>query len=316
MKLRTRYGVLSGCIGVESDADGNVTACSFEEENRIALPCGTLIPRWGEENVRRKAIASVRFFPGGALRRVALESQTPVRTPLGPLPAELVTFYEDGALQRVFPLNGKLSGYWSEQDEAKLAVPVPFRFPFGSFSVKIVSVHFYRSGKIRSITFFPGEQAVLQTPAGPAAVRIGFSLYEDGALRSAEPAQPVLLRTPIGGIRAFDPGAVGIHADNGSLRFTKEGRIRTVTAYGQKVEIRRAGLPPETVAPLVRPSPLDETKTIVIPVSIRFEAGRVLLDNGSPHRYPLSECSFSVLPAERSASCADCSLCGKCGSPP
>ena len=42
--------------------------------------------------------------------------------------AEQVSFYESGALKRIFPLNGTLSGYWTQEDEAKLATPLTLVF--------------------------------------------------------------------------------------------------------------------------------------------------------------------------------------------
>ena len=45
--------------------------------------------------------------------------------------AELVTFHADGSLRRVFPLNGKLSGYWTEADEGALAKAMELSTPLG-----------------------------------------------------------------------------------------------------------------------------------------------------------------------------------------
>lgn len=318
MELRTRYGKLSGCSNVEYDTDGWVKGCCFEEENKIPLECGTLIPHYGEENVRTKFTQTAAFYPNGALRRIALENQTEVQTPIGPFPAELLTFYENGAIQRIFPLNGKLSGYWSERDESNLAVPFRFKFYFGSFSAKIISIHFYENGNIQSITLFPGEEISILTPVGTIPVRTGFSLYDNGTLKSAEPSRPVSIPTRIGKINAFDTGMIGIHADTNSLQFSETGEVTGITTSNQEIVVQREGQPLERIAPIVKPSPLDENEVITIPITIQFEENTVVLTNETKHVYAVESSAFTILQSQDSAcpSCTDCSICGKCAFPP
>ena len=71
------------------------------------------------------------FHESGRLKCLPLETQTIVATPAGDIPAEMLTFHPDGSLSRIFPLNGKLSGYWSQDDEAKLAAPLTMLTPVG-----------------------------------------------------------------------------------------------------------------------------------------------------------------------------------------
>lgn len=314
MELRTRYGKLSGCINVEYNEDNGIKGCCFEEENKLFLECGTLIPQYGEETVRKKFIQTVSFYPSGTLWRIALQQQTEVQTPIGEFPAELLTFYTDGSIKRIFPLNGKLTGYWSEQDETALAFPFHFEFDFGSFSAKIISIHFYQSGEIKSITLFPGEVITLQTPVGKMSVRTGFSLYESGKLKSVEPAQPSLVNTQIGKIMAFHIDAIGVHADKNSLEFSENGEVTQIVTSSDKIIVQTKGIPLTSIAPIRKPSPLDESEFITIPVKIRFKGETVSLSNEKDHSYSLSTSAFTVIqnPIAACSSCSDCSICGLC----
>ena len=86
--------------------------------------------------------------------------------PLGAIPAELVTFYEDGQLDGVFPLNGHIGFGWTEAEELKLARPFTFSFSFGEVTAKIINVRFYPTGEVKSLTLWSGETVKLTTPAG------------------------------------------------------------------------------------------------------------------------------------------------------
>lgn len=136
---------------------------------------------------------------------VSLEEQQNILTPIGEFPAELVTFYDTGELKRIFPLDGKISGFGSEEDERTLHVPFSFSFDFSEFTALLSSLCFYRSRAIRSIPLFPGEVISVRTPlGGEIRVRNGFSLYESRRLESAEPAVPTPVLTPIGLITTYD----------------------------------------------------------------------------------------------------------------
>lgn len=317
MDFQTKYGNLSGCIDPEYYAGGSMKNCGLTERNELPLECGTLVPQYSEAEVRRKRIKSIGFYPNGSVQRIALEKQTEVLTPIGEFPAELLTFYENGSIKRIFPLNGKISAYWSETDEGKLAVPMCFEFDFGNFSAKIISVHFYPGGEIQSVTLFPGEVISLRTPVGNVSVRTGFSLYESGGLKSVEPASPVLVPTKIGKLTAYDCGAIGIHADENSLKFSESGEITGITTSTEKIIVQREGIPLTSVAPITKPSPLDENEFITIPVTVRLENGIVSLTGDQEDTFPLETSAFTVIQRQNTActSCSDCSICGQCGMP-
>ncbi|MVB11212.1 hypothetical protein CAFE_19200 [Caprobacter fermentans] len=313
MEIDTRYGRLAGCFDEEFYSGGTLKSCSFECENHVETGCGTLIPRFGPENARRKYGKAVGFYPDGAIKRVVLEKQAGVISPIGEFPAELVTFYENGSVCRVFPLNGKISGFWSEADEEKLAVPLHFSFDFGEFSAKMISIHFYPGGSIQSITLFPCERITLQTPLGKVKIRGGFSLYEDGRLQSMEPAEPTPVTTPIGVLHAFDSNPVVVTADRNSLCLEPGGSVARLSTVTDEIIVQLPDARLERVLPLKKTNPLDDETTVTLPVQVEFQDGGVRLTCEKVHRYSLAECAFTILHVPYVAGFSPCSGCSGCG---
>lgn len=229
-KLLTPYGVFAGVVSTDYDEEGGIESITLDEKNVIVTHAGELIPFYGAETPRRKYKPAVTFHKNGMIRSVTLEEQQEVVTPIGTLPAELVTFYDTGELKRVFPLDGKISGFWSEEEEAALNIPLRFEFDFTSFTAIISGICFYKSGSIKSITLWPKEQIDITLPAiGAIKVRNGFSLYESGALESLEPAVPTKIMTPAGEKKVYDRHAVGVNADSNALTFDEEGNVTGFT---------------------------------------------------------------------------------------
>jgi hypothetical protein len=311
MEIGTQYGTLHECCGEEFYEDGALKECNFDAENRLETEYGILVPRCGPENVRSKYGKAIGFYPNGRLRRIALQNTTGVKSPIGEFPAELLTFYEDGALCRIFPLNGKITGFWTEEDEEKLAVPLHFSFAFGDFTAKIISVHFYPGGNIQSITLFPKERITVRLPFGKIRVRTGFSLYEDGALQSLEPAEPTPVPTPIGTLHAFDCSPIGITADLNSLRLEPDGAVSRLSTVTDKIIVQTPDAQLETVAPAQIPNPSDDESSFTLPVKAEFSPGIVRFSCEKRSSYRLSECAFSILsvPYESSFGCSGCSGC-------
>ena len=301
--------------------DGNaVMSCMLDEANTLETVCGTLIPKW-QEDVRKKGIPSLTFHHDGILKSIALETQTLVSTPLGKLPAEFLTFYPGGELRRIFPTNGKLTAYWSEEEEAALCPTLSFALHCGAFRAKVTSIHFYPGGALRSMSFWPGETVVLRAFQGFMPTRIGFSLYENGSLESVEPPYPMAIDTPIGAISAFDPDALGVHGDSNSLAYNPDGSLRSIKTAGSKIEIITPERKSIYFSPTLRQDSLLDDSTVVVPVSISFTPESVTLENGVTRQtFSLSDCCFRIFAADsaiaagaRLMSCGDCSTCNHCG---
>jgi hypothetical protein len=178
------------------------------------------------------------------------------------------SYYEDGSLNSVFPLNGQIGFGWSEEDEGKLAPRHSFALSVGTITIKLNGIRFYPGGAIKSILFWLGETAFITTPAGDFPARIGLRFYEDGRLESFEPAVPITLNTPISPIPAYNMNALGLDADFNSVRFdTGENLIHSATSGDIIVNNPDSGR--SRIASLARHG-LTEDQMIRLPISLSF----------------------------------------------
>ncbi len=237
----------------------------------VDTPCGPLVPRAGEGTGRSRTGNPVARYKNGAIKSIALESQTIVPTPLGPLPAEALTFYENGALKRVFPLNGKISGFWTEENERALTRELDVALPIGRVAKRFICFHFYPDGRVRSVTLWPGERVDVTTPCGRLSARVGIAFYASGAVRSLEPASEQPVRTPIGWMTAYDGSASGITGDENSLAFREDGTLVTLATCSCAVTVTAADGTRKTYTPVLR---CDEP----VPVRLSFTDGRVVFN--------------------------------------
>jgi len=314
------YEDLHGVTSRITAGVGKVESCVLGEPNTVESVCGPLTPKW-QEDIRKKEIPSLSFYPTGRLKSVALEGQTTIITPIGELPAEFVTFYPAGEIRRVFPCNGKLSAYWTEEDEAALCPAIHFALNCGAFNAKVTAIHFFRSGALRSVSFWPNETVILRAFQGFMPTRIGFSLYENGEIESMEPPYPISIATPIGNISAYDPYAVGVHGESNSLSFNKGGTMRSITTVNSKIEIITPDRQSVFFGPTLRPDPILDDHVIIVPVQILFSPDSVTLENGiGKQTFSLIDCCFRIFTSESTpiieandSNCGDCSTCNLCG---
>ena len=322
LALETKYGSMAGVSKFDTYADGEPRDCVLVKENKLETPYGILTPQYSEKDMyerQKKDRSSVKFYKNGNNKSIALESQTIIQTPCGDYKAELLNFYEDGSLKRFFPLNGKITGYWTEEDEGALAEEMTLPTKKGRFTGKIMSVLFYPSGEIRSVTLWPGERVVLETPIGSVMIRNGFSLYESGELKSVEPFGHTKVETQIGELMAYDPEAMGIHADANSLVFSETDKVIALTTSLSGVLVTsEMGLTKRYEAREVE-SYVDETETILLPLKVFFEEDGVILDNGEEEKLDFATNDFLIYRSDLvpkgggcSSGCASCS--SSCGS--
>ncbi|MDR3154430.1 MAG: hypothetical protein LBW85_09230 [Deltaproteobacteria bacterium] len=272
--LQTPAGRLAGAGALERYPNGALRGVILLERNEVSVPgLGTFTPSYRHGDARSKRAHSVFFYPSGRLKGLRLDRQAALRLPsVGAVPAEKLTFYESGAVKRVFPLDGRISGYWTERDERSLAEPLSLSLPCGEFSCLVSSLRFHESGAVSSVTLWPGENVEIAAGGRLYRVRIGFSLDEAGNLSSLEPARPTLVPTPLGELEAFDPEAVGIVADRNSLELDPSGGV---TALKSLAVLEAAGPPLLRIAPLSGPHPLDDGRLRHFPLTFRFGEGSV-----------------------------------------
>lgn len=313
--IQTSYGVFGGVSGISTYPGGELESLRLSERNVIMTEIGELIPAY-RENSRRKNKASVEFDRQGLVVGVTLEEQQEVNTPIGELPAERVKFYSTGELKRLFILDGQISGFWSEEDERKLNIPLSFDLGFTLFQAMLNGICFYRDGGIRSITLYPGERIAVTTPLGEVETGVGLSLYETGMLCSVEPLNPVLIETPIGRLTAFDVNQNGLNADSNSLVFTEDGRIGGLVTCDNLIHVQTEDGVMETMMPKVKAHPLYDDAMMVEGMKLVFDyqTDTVAIDD---HIFHMSMCGFTVAPYMRPGvrctpeDCASCSICNK-----
>ncbi|WP_110955329.1 hypothetical protein [Anaerosinus massiliensis] len=308
MDIATNYGTLLDCTREEYHPNGILAGCILQEKNIVKTTVGDLVPQYHYDDLRRKYINSLTFYESGDLKSISLEVSTQIQTPIGKFPAEFLTFYPTGAIKRLFPLNGKLSGYWSENQENELTMPFDFDFKFAKFTAKIISLYFYETGKLCSLTLHPSEVIDLTTPVGTIAVKTGFSLDQHGNLTSVEPASPTPIATPIGKVHAFDPQSIGIHADRNSLQFNETGDIASIKTIDQFTITTKETI--DFIKPIEKIKPLDDHDTIRLPLTLTFTDTDVMITNSTEHRYPLSDSKVTIMPTKCTSS--NCDSCGQC----
>ncbi|MCJ2163487.1 MULTISPECIES: hypothetical protein [unclassified Pseudodesulfovibrio] len=253
----------------------------------ISTQYGDLIPQHTDDDLRKREILPMEYHPSGSIKSVPLERQTTIVTQAGELPAELISFHENGVINRIFPLNGKLSGYWSQEDEAGLAEPITLISPIGVLTAKFLSVSFYENQSIRSVTLWPGETLSVPTPVGVIETRIGISFTRDGKVRSLEPAKPTLVKTLAGEMAAFDPDVVGVNGDANSLAFDESGEVCQVITTLTKLKVITPDGHTQGFTPEYRDSLCGDTDKEVVPMKVRFNEREVTVqitpDAGALH---------------------------------
>lgn len=306
---------LKGMTSEEFYASGGIKSCKFTAYNEIYIGNQIYVPRYKKIDERKKDNQAVTFYENGNIKSIALEAQTEITTSVGVISAELITFYEDGMINSVFPLNGQIGFGWSEEEEEKLLKEMTVTLPFGQLKEKFIGIRFYHSGSLKSLILWPKKIINLSTPLGEYPVRIGFRLYEDGLLESFEPAVPITLNCKIGPVVAFDQNALGMDADINSVGFYPDGTLKTVktnsdiVVNAKSTEVRRI---------IYQQFRLDEItgKLVKVPVSLFFEEEEIIIDNGAEKNvYSIEDSKFLLLHdnlymEKKCSPGSDCSDCG------
>lgn len=308
---------LKGITSSFTYEDGSISECTLDEYNEVETRYGTFVPHYERADIRSKDNRSLSFFRNGSVKCISLERQTKVLTSVGEYPAELITFYEDGSLNSVFPLNGQIGFSWSEEEEGKLLTPYHFSFSFAEFEAKIIALRFYPKGNLKCLVLWPKEIIEISTQYGFIPVRIGFKLYESGAIESLEPATAISLVTPIGEIKAYDTLANGVDAGKNSLSFYEDGTLKSVATCG-KIFVKN--LETGRYENFISKSNLGLTdeEYYFVPIRITFHKNIVVITDGEKEvTYQIQNHEFIFYYEEdfHSKECyGDCSQCSSgCG---
>ena len=318
MDLNTDYGVLTGIKGAVFYSDGKLKECMTDEKNIIKMPFGEVVPLFSKSDARTKYRNSLAFYNTGKLKSIYLEDAVKVPTKYGEISAELLTFYGDGSIHRIFPLYGQISGYWTEENEYDMAEKVSYNFGGLALENKLSGLCFYESGKIKSITLYPKETVDVYINDFKAKARLGISFYESGSIKSFEPAFPLELNTPFGKCLAYDIDPLGISGDTNSLSFYEDSRLKDITTSTDKVEIVRENkdkiiIKPEKVSSLLNPE-----KTVIMPIKLNFYGESCMIEDsfGNIINASADADKIKILPGVfefGSEDCiGECDSCDKC----
>ena len=290
-ELTTKYGQLKGISNIEFYTEGDIKECKLCEYSEMKTIYGDLVPQYDEMEVRRKYKRSLSFYENGNMKSISFQNQTNINTSIGMLPAELALFYENGEIKRIFPLNGKITAYWTEQNEYTLAEEFYFNFEFGIFKKKIIGINFYESGAVKSLTLWPRDFIDVQSPCGIIEIRIGLSLYSNGNIKSCEPRKHTAIDTSVGELHAFDLGASGLNGDSNSLNFNEDGTVKSLSTSTDKITIKDAYGQISIHEPGLKLNNFNITIMDVKPLSIEFNLDKVKIDE---REYDLKGNSFYI----------------------
>jgi MORN repeat variant. len=316
--ISTNYGVLTGEYGVAYYDNGSLKGCALEEECPLKTELGVLIPKYQISESRTKHRNAIEFYDDGVLKSIYLEKKTSIPTVIGDIEAELVTFYTNGNVHRIFPLFGQISGFWSEEEEKKLAQDIKINMPGVYIQNKVSCICFYEKGNVKSISLYNGETVNVINDENEYEARIGLSFYENGKIKSLEPKTQTLVKTPIGIMFAYDNNPIGIHGDDNSLKFNEDGSVKKliVSASTAIKIIDKDGNVTEEKA-IKRPSMLEIDKYVMEHIAIEFYRDKIEVIDSDKNKkyYTYKDNIFSIVYNDEfqlTCDCTDCSSCNGC----
>lgn len=271
--------------------------CILKQENTITIYCGTFIPQYEDDGKRKKLMKSITFYDNGNIASMVLQNITNVNTKLGVIPAEMITFYESGAVKRIFPSFGTVTGFWTEKDEYLISPELKLDLPSGVFHNKVINVSLYETGDLKSITLWSKDAIVIKTLTGEIQTRVGFCLYPNGKIKSVEPFRGVRIDTKIGTITASDPDALAIDGDNNSLVFSEDGSILSLLTATTQVTVTSHGETNIHTSSFKKSDYFDD-RLAVEPMKISFSNDFVQFgkrkQKTTDASYKISECLFKI----------------------
>lgn len=321
MEHNTPYGTIKEITNYSYYKDSQqLQDICCDTENKLTTSVGTLIPRFSNPDDRRKSTRCLSFYRNGVIKSIDLQEQTLIPTSVGNIPAELVTFYENGSLHRVFPRNGQLSGFWTEEDEASINPVIFLSLAHGTIEHKLNSLTFYPDGNLKSLCLSLGEKLSFPVYGRTFPIRFGISFYENGMIAGVEPAEELSFHTPLGELHAYHAAAMGIHADDCSLRFSRQGELQSLVTSKDCISFTTTTGKSASLKPFYRINPLTNESLELVPLKITFDADKVLFHHPAiwqetPIIFSRSEITnITITELPKAEGCGlGCAQCQKCG---
>ncbi len=263
------------------------------QKNVLDTPYGRLIPNFSGSDIRKKYRESVSYYEDGSLASIYLEAPQPVKTCVGCLEAESLTFYPNGNIKRLFPLYGQISSYWTEEDEYRLAKKVDLQLLNQTFHVAPLCIAFYPSGSVKCLTIWSKESLVVNTQYGQVESRFGFELSEDGKLKSIEPAFGVSLNTEYGTLYPYDSENYRLHAEKNSLSFDEYGKLVSAKTLKNRIKIK-SDKGEYFIQASIKEDPLTGIEH-PYPVTLTFAGDKIIVDDGVGYCKKLNKSDVSFV---------------------
>jgi len=307
-EINTKYGLLTGITSCETYPDGKIKSCRLNKYNLIETPYGPLVPQYEDSEARRKYKESISFYPSGGIKSISLNQATEIELKNDIYSAERVLFYESGEIRCIFPLDGKVTGYWTEENEYELAESLPFDLKCGKLNNKVINTRFYKNGAIKSITLWPQERAKINALDQELEIHVGLSLYHDGSLESCEPSKPTPIPTPIGTIMTYDCESLGMNGDVNSLKFYQSEKLKSLKTSTDIIEITDKEGNTSIIEPGSKTHPFNNEIKMTVPVTIEFEDDSVSFTVFEEESYQISDHKFTIKNSEAmiKSQCASC----------
>ena len=205
--------------------------------NKVKTKYGSFTACSDASDLRKKYRCPVEYHLNGNVKSIYLQDAEAVTLPAGIFQAELMTFYEDGNIKRLFPLYGQLSSYWGVEDEILNAPEYVFAVNGQKLKIRPQCLYFYPSGKIKSITLWPEDSITVNTSIGPVTSKLGVEIYEDGKIKSIEPVFGTVFTTTYGEVRPFVVRKHMFHAEDASTRFDENGNVISFATLQTQVDV-------------------------------------------------------------------------------
>ena len=226
---------MKNTVHEEFDEKGNLISAMFLQAEKIKTSYGELVPAFEADfSVRKKYRNAIEYYENGNIKSIYLHKITKISTLAGTFDAELITFYPEGNIKRIFPLYGQISAYWSEKDEFNLSREEEILVGQKKIKCYPRCIYFYPSGKVKSITIWADSELTFNTRYGKVRTNIGASFYEDGHLESIEPTADTVINVEGEKIHPFYPWGNHIHADNNSMKFDENGVVWVIKNVNYK----------------------------------------------------------------------------------
>jgi hypothetical protein len=263
-------------------------------DHRLDLSCGTVIQLHEVAEGGRRQMSSTRYHSNGNIKSLPLQERTPVNVGEEILPAERITFYECGAVRRVFPSDGKLSGFWSETQEGAYTPRIEVASRYGILQAKVIYVEFYPDGALASLALWPKERLELPTGRYTFGVRNGIAFYPSGLIQSLEPAEPIIVATPIGDLEAFDLNATGMVGSQNSLCYDENGQVTALVTMVDTLHITQPDGSVIQAGPYWEPSVCSESAMERKGLALQFHGNTLTCHMPAPRQFDLRTVQIQI----------------------